>query len=133
MDEPDEPQPSFLTRGRVSSFFPPFRAIRTISRSRNSTEPNSVIPSRSASIRPTFRIGGTIIKDHNQGLANDSQTFVPSSRLEAGTAMDGAATPQSPNVPSRTIRFGDEAASGSRSRRPSPEAPEGKHDETNVN
>ncbi|KAH6656732.1 Sodium/hydrogen exchanger family-domain-containing protein [Truncatella angustata] len=120
LDDPEQPRESFRARDRVMNFFPPFRAIRSASRSRDSTEPNSPNASRSASRgRSAWRIGGTIIKDNNRN-ANDSQTFVPPSRLEAGVDHSASAIPREPQprppaMPNRTIRFGDEAAGGSNS------------------
>ncbi|KAK9417485.1 putative Sodium/hydrogen exchanger family-domain-containing protein [Seiridium unicorne] len=119
MDETDDPQPSFRMRGRLSGMFPPFRTIGSISRSRNSTTQNSPDASRSASAQPVYRIGGSVIRNANPTMDNDSQTFVPPSRLEAGMGSGGTSAPREPQlqssaVPNRTIRFGDEGSHASR-------------------
>ncbi|KAK6084092.1 sodium/hydrogen exchanger family protein [Seiridium cupressi] len=119
MDETDDPQPSFRMRGRLSGMFPPSRTIGSISRSRNSTTQNSPDASRSASAQPVYRIGGSVIRNANPAVDNDSQTFVPPSRLEAGMGSGGTSTPREPQlqssaVPNRTIRFGDEGSHASR-------------------
>lgn len=115
-NQPETPNPSsFNFRGRASGFLPSFN-----NRSRNGTEQNSPSGSRSTSTRPIHRIGGTIIKDSTQTGSDDTQTFVPASRFEVGAGHDSTqeGQPQSPALPNRTIRFGDERADN-------PETPSG--------
>ncbi|ETS77500.1 hypothetical protein PFICI_11374 [Pestalotiopsis fici W106-1] len=106
--QPDA-NPSFNFRGRASAFLPSFQ-----SRSRGGTEPSSPSASRSASARPIHRIGGTVIKDNRQTGGDDTQTFVPASRFEViGYGSTHENQPQSPGLPNRTIRFGDEGRTNS--------------------
>lgn len=119
MDDTDEPQSVLQGRSRLSGILPLFRATRSNSGSRNSTEPASRNASRSTSALPAHRIGGTVIKNDEQTANNGSETFVPVSRLEAGIEADDIATgrtsqSQSSSAPNRTIRFGDEAHSSNR-------------------
>ncbi|KAI1397580.1 Sodium/hydrogen exchanger family-domain-containing protein [Hypoxylon fuscum] len=88
------------------------------SRSRDLTAVNSPTESRSVSARPVFRIGGTIITEH-QDSSNASGTVGPRDNYDASSRSQepgpGSTTPiSSPNLPSRTIRFPDEAVSNDR-------------------
>jgi hypothetical protein len=88
------------------------RAIRTLSGSQINTATDSPGISRPASIPPAYLIGGSIIRNQPENMANDSETFIPPSRLEEfdGSKAQQGSQPQSPILPTRTIRFGDEVA-----------------------
>ncbi|KAI0137314.1 Sodium/hydrogen exchanger family-domain-containing protein [Xylariales sp. AK1849] len=105
-DDTDEPETPFHTRGRVSNILP---------HRRNNTEPSTPLESRSTSQRTVYRIGGTVIKDHN--ASGDDQTHIPPLVSESRAGGTGTNTPQGsqegtwlPMVPNRTIRFPDEEA-----------------------
>ncbi|KAI0181375.1 Sodium/hydrogen exchanger family-domain-containing protein [Hypoxylon sp. FL1284] len=92
------------------------------------TDPRNA--SRSASARPVFRIGGSVIPEPAAArppvsqLSSAEDEAMPREHLDAGVKYPGreasaAGRPPSPGVPSRTIRFPDEsAADGDVSREP---------------
>ncbi|KAI0843417.1 Sodium/hydrogen exchanger family-domain-containing protein [Hypoxylon sp. FL0890] len=92
------------------------------SRSRDHTAVNTPTDSRSVSVRPVYRIGGTIITDH---AAATQISTVNSSEIVVGPQEDIEASPRSPDEesdslgnksppppPGRVIRFPDEALPG---------------------
>lgn len=95
------------------------------SRSRDETAANTPTESRSVSVRPVYRIGGSIIPEHPAGnrpsparLSTASEIAGPRDDLETGSKAVGAtgvdpeslATMSSPIAPNRMIRFPDEAS-----------------------
>ncbi|KAI1373715.1 Sodium/hydrogen exchanger family-domain-containing protein [Hypoxylon crocopeplum] len=90
------------------------------SRSRDTTAANTPSESRSVSARPVFRIGGSVIPEHpatrpsQSRLSNTSELVGPRDNREQSSRppeleLESIANIPSPNLPSRTIRFPDEA------------------------
>ncbi|KAI0900842.1 Sodium/hydrogen exchanger family-domain-containing protein [Annulohypoxylon nitens] len=93
------------------------------SRSRDDTAANTPTESRSVSVRPVYRIGGSIIPEHPAGnrpsparLSTASEIAVPRDRVDNGSKSTGVdpdsiTNMSSPTLPNRMIRFPDEAPS----------------------
>ncbi|KAI2784010.1 Sodium/hydrogen exchanger family-domain-containing protein [Daldinia loculata] len=86
------------------------------SRSRDGTATHTSADSRSVSVRPVYKVGGSIITEHTGTTADATELVESRDNLEAGSKplelVPGSphSTP-SPTLPSRTIRFPDEASS----------------------
>ncbi|KAI8960623.1 Sodium/hydrogen exchanger family-domain-containing protein [Daldinia sp. FL1419] len=86
------------------------------SRSRDGTASHTLADSRSASVRPVFRVGGSIITDHMERRADATELVESRDIIEAGSksAERVPGSPQSTQsltLLGRTIRFPDETSS----------------------
>ncbi|KAI2465719.1 Sodium/hydrogen exchanger family-domain-containing protein [Annulohypoxylon bovei var. microspora] len=94
------------------------------SRSRDGTAVNTPTESRSVSLRPVYRIGGSIIPEHPAAnrpsptrLSTASEVVGPRDNLDVGSKSTGIepeslTTMSSPVLPNRMIRFPDETPPG---------------------
>ncbi|OTA96728.1 hypothetical protein M434DRAFT_67038 [Hypoxylon sp. CO27-5] len=106
------------------------------SRSRDETAVNTPTESRSVSVRPVYRIGGTIITEHAPATRSPILGLPDTSEVVVGPREDIEASPRSsdkdpesfdnmasPTPPSRIIRFPDETLPGNKeSREPKKDA-----------
>ncbi|OTB04288.1 hypothetical protein M426DRAFT_320876 [Hypoxylon sp. CI-4A] len=98
------------------------RRVATRSRSRDGTAVNTPTDSRSVSLRPVYRIGGTVITEQmgpvrpptihslNAHKPVGTQDDIEASPRLPASELESGAKASSPTLPSRTIRFPDDTS-----------------------